>query len=252
MGEIKVFIAYIILIVFAEVVTSYVDAGYGLLIHSLLLVSLLILYSLKYGEKPSSRLYLSLSLAPLIRIISLSVPLTGFPSYTWYVVDSVPVLVATLAMMRVQGIGFKDAGINFKKPLAQAGIALTGIPFGFMEYSILRPEPLAPGLSFLGLTLLALALILSTGLVEELVFRGIMQRNAVEAFGERMGLIGVAAVFAALHIGWLSMFDIVFVFSIGLFFGFMTLKTRSIIGVSLSHGITNVVLLLAAPAIKLI
>jgi len=252
MGEIQVFTAYIILIVFAEAVTSYMDAGYGLLIHSLLLVSLLILYSLRYGQNPSSSLYLSLSLAPLIRIISLSVPLTDFPRYTWYVVTSIPVLAATLAMMRVQGIGFKDAGINFKKPLAQAGIALTGIPFGFIEYSILRPEPLAPGLSFLGLTLLALALILSTGLVEELVFRGIMQRNAVEAFGERLGLIGVALVFAALHIGWLSMLDIVFVFSIGLFFGFSALKTRNIIGVSLSHGITNVVLLLVAPSLNLI
>lgn len=154
--------------------------------------------------------------------------------------------------MRVQGIGFKDAGINFKMLPVQAVIALTGIPFGFIEHYILKPEALAPGLPLPDLSLLAIALIFSTGLVEELVFRGLMQRNAVEAFGERLGIIGVAAVYAALHIGWLSMPDMVFVFSIGLFYGFVTLNTGNIIGVSLSHGITNVVLFMAAPAINLI
>jgi len=252
MGELRVFIAYIIFIVAAEVVTSFVDPGYGLLFHSLILISLLVLSSLKHGENPSSRLYLSLSLAPLIRIISLSVPLTHFPRYTWYIVVNIPVLVATIAMMRVQGIGFKDAGIKFSKPLAQTGIALTGIPLGFIDYLILKPESIAQGLSFWNLTILAIGLGLSTGFVEELVFRGLMQPSAVEVFGERLGLIGVAAVFAALHIGWLSMIDLAFVFSIGLFYGFAALKTGNIMGVSLSHGITNVVLFLVAPAITLI
>ena len=41
---------------------------------------------------------------------------------------------------------------------------------------------------------LAVGLGLSTGFVEELVFRGIMQPHAIEAFGERVGLVGVAAV----------------------------------------------------------
>ena len=193
-----------------------------------------------------------MSLAPLIRIISLSVPLTNFPRYTWYIVVNIPILVAVLAMMRAQGIGFKDAGVKFSKPLAQIGIALTGIPLGFIDYLILKPESLAQGLSFWNLTLLAIGLGLSTGFVEELVFRGLMQPSAVEVFGERLGLIGVAAVFAALHIGWLSMIDLAFVFSIGLFYGFASLKTGNIIGVTVSHGLTNVVLFLVAPAVMLI
>jgi hypothetical protein len=67
--------------------------------------------------------------------------------------------------------------------------------------------------------------------------------------GEKAGVIGVTAVYALLHIGWLSMLDVIFVFAIGLFFGFLTLKTGSIIGVSLSHGITNVLLFLAMPSL---
>ena len=248
-SELQVFITYLIFIILAEVITSFIDPIYGLFLHFIIMISLQTLSSLKYRENPSSKLFLNLSLAPLIRIISLSVPLINFPHHTWYIVVNVPVLVATLAMMRVQGIRFKDAGIKFSKPLAQIGITLTGIPLGFIDYFILKPELIAQGLSFWNLTLLAIGLSLSTGFVEELVFRGLMQPSAVEAFGERLGLIGVAAVFASLHIGWLSMIDLVFVFSIGLFYGFATLKTGNIVGVALSHGIINVVLFIVAPSI---
>jgi membrane protease YdiL (CAAX protease family) len=63
-----------------------------------------------------------------------------------------------------------------------------------------------------------------------------------------MGLLSVAVVFAILHIGWLSVLDVFFVFMIGLFFGFVVLKTKSIAGVSLSHGLTNVFLFLVMPS----
>ncbi|GAG68113.1 unnamed protein product [marine sediment metagenome] len=165
---------------------------------------------------------------------------------------NIPVFVATVAMMRVQGIGFKDAGVSFNMPSEQFVIALTGASLGFIDYYILKPEALAPGLSFWNLTLIAVGVGLSTGFVEELVFRGLMQKYAIEAFGERIGLIGVAAVFAALHIGWLSMPDMVFVFSIGLFYGYIALQTGNIIGLSISHGITNIILFMVAPMIKLI
>ena len=249
---VRVFLGYILLIVIAEVLTSFVSPSYGLLLHSLIMLSLLVVSSVTYGKGSVSGFYLSLSLAPLIRIISLSVPLANFPRYAWYIVVNVPVLVATVAMMRVRGIGFKDAGVRFGKPWEVAWIALTGVPFGFIDYLILRPESIATGLSLSGVLLLALGLGLSTGFVEELVFRGLMQPRAVEIFGERRGLVGVAAVFASLHIGWLSPVDLIFVFSVGLFYGFMTLRTGNIIGVTLSHGLTNVILFLVAPAINLI
>jgi len=245
--KLKVFVLYIAFIAMAEAVTSFVDPRYGLLVHSVILVSLLTLSALWHGANQASNLFLSLSLALLIRILSLSLPLIYLPRHTWYLVARVPVLVVALTLMRVQRMGLADVGITFRKPIAQAGIALTGIPFGIIEYTILRPEPLAQGLSTLELVLLAAALVFSTGFVEELVFRGVLQSSAVKAVGERAGLVGVTAVFASLHIGWLSALDLAFVFSIGLFFAISTLKTGSIVGVSLSHGITNVFLFLLLP-----
>jgi len=246
----KAFTLCLAAIAAAEVVTSFADPACGLLFHSAILVSLIALSALGHGANPSPNPFLSLSLAPLIRILSLSMPLAHFPRYAWYLVASVPVLAAVLTLMRVQNMGLADVGLTLRRPLIQAGVALTGAPFGVVEYSILRPEPLAPGLSGAGLALLAVALVLSTGFVEELAFRGVIQRSAVEALGERAGLLGVAAVFASLHIGWLNPLDVAFVFAVGLFFGFVALKTGSIVGASISHGITNVVLFLAMPILS--
>lgn len=60
------------------------------------------------------------------------------------------------------------------------------------------------------------------------------------------GLFYITAIFAALHIGYLSVVDVVFVFGVGIF-AWAVKKTGSILGVTLSHGITNIVLYLILP-----
>ena len=44
-----------------------------------------------------------------------------------------------------------------------------------------------------------------------------------------------------------KLLDVVFVFGVALFFGYVVERTDSILGVSLSHGLTNIVLFLVAP-----
>ena len=85
-----------------------------------------------------------------------------------------------------------------------------------------------------------------TGFVEELIFRGVLQRSAVEAFGW-WGIIYVSLLFAVVHLIHQSLIDIAFVFVIAIFFGWVVKKTGSIFGVTLSHGIANIVLFLVAP-----
>ncbi|MBC7131426.1 hypothetical protein H5T51_09520, partial [Candidatus Bathyarchaeota archaeon] len=72
--ELKLFILYILLIIIAETITYLANAVWGILIHASLLISLLVLSALSYGSNPSHRLFLSLALAPVIRITSLSLP----------------------------------------------------------------------------------------------------------------------------------------------------------------------------------
>jgi hypothetical protein len=127
-------------------------------------------------------------------------------------------------------------------------VGLTGIIFGLVEYGILQPEPLAQELSWRALWLPVLVLVLGTGLAEEFTFRGVIQSTATGALG-KAGVLYVALVFALLHLGYKSLADLLFVFGVGLIFGYVVLKTRSILGVTLSHSLTNVTLFLLAPLV---
>lgn len=251
--ELKIFITYLFLITLAEVVTSLISPTYGLFIHSAILISMMTLSALWQKTNNASNMFLCLSIPPLIRIFSLALPLNYFPSYAWYLLAGVPMLVATVTVMRLEGLKLKDVGITIRKPAIQFAIMFTGIPFGIMEYFILKPQPIVASLSVLNFVLLAVGFIVATGFVEELVFRGVLQNNAIKVLGQKVGIVGVTLVFAILHIGWLQILDVAFVFAIGLFFALLTLKTGSIVGVSLSHGLTNVFLFLVMPsAINLI
>lgn len=251
MMEREVFLGYLILVALAEVVTTFGNPVHGLLLHTAVLASMLVLSALKYGENTASGFFLSLSLAPLVRVVSLSLPLAGFPRYSWYLLAGATILSAALASMRVTGLRPSDVGVNLGRPCLQLAVAATGVPLGVVEYLILQSEPLVVGFGFWELLLLGLAILFFTGFVEELVFRGIIQRAAVASLGGKAGVLGGATLFAVLHIGWLSLLDFLFVYLVGLFFGFITYRSGSIVGVSAAHGLTNVLLFLVLPPLSL-
>lgn len=111
----------------------------------------------------------------------------------------------------------------------------------------MKPEPLIPELSFQALIAPVIIMLLCTGLMEELVFRGIIQHNAVTYFNPGIGIFFVALLFAVLHIGNMSLLDVVFVFLIGYFYSYVVQATNTIAGVTISHGVTNIVLFLLLP-----
>jgi len=92
----------------------------------------------------------------------------------------------------------------------------------------------------------ALGIGLFTGFPEELVFRGVLQTATRPILG-RWNWVYVSGIFAVLHIGYQSYVDLVFVFVIGLFYGWIFERTRSIIGISIGHGVANVILFFVAP-----
>ncbi len=66
----KTFTVYLALIIFTEYVTMFVNQSYGLFHYIFILVAILTLFSINPDENPL--LYLSLTVAPLIRITSLT------------------------------------------------------------------------------------------------------------------------------------------------------------------------------------
>jgi len=238
---------YVIAIAIGELVTSFVNPQLGILIHGIIFISLLV-HSLLNIQHTIHQLYLSLSLAPLIRIISLSMPLYSFPRIYWYILTGIPLLVAVIVIMRILRYKLKEIGITIHGIFLQILIGITGLGMGYIEYFILHPEPLIEHLTFNSLWLPSLILLFFTGFIEELIFRGVMQKSAQESLG-KWGILLISTVFAVLHIGHLSLLDVIFVFGIGLLFSWIVRKTQSIIGVSLAHGITNIALYLIWPLI---
>jgi hypothetical protein len=236
---------YLVAIIVAEVVTTFYEPLLGIALHGVLLVAILIDAAL-VDRYFSCRLVLTLSLIPLIRIISLSMPLADIPQIWWYPIIYLPLLAAAIVVMRLLEYKPSDIGIRFGFIPFQLIIGLVGIGLGILEYRILFPESLITELSWQAAWLPALILALSTGFVEELIFRGILQKVSVDLFGI-WGIVYTSILFAILHIGFLSWVDIVFVFAIALFFGWIVHKTRSLLGVILCHGIINIVLFIIAP-----
>ena len=67
----------------------------------------------------------------------------------------------------------------------------------------------------------------------------------------RWGLGYVALLFGVLHIGYLSVLDVVFVMAVGLMFGYIVRWGGSILGVTLAHGLTNIMLFIVLPNLAL-
>ncbi len=238
-------LAYLLVVVVAELVTVLVQPLWGVAGYAVLL-AVLILHSALAREHPYRQLFLSLALVPLVRILSLSLPLVNIPRLWWEPIIYAPLLIAAIEAARVLGYKPGDLGLNIKMSRLQAAVMLTGLGFGFTEYFILSPEPRIPSLTLAEFWLPALILLVTTGFVEELIFRGVMQRAAVRTFGG-WGIVYVSLLFAILHLGFLSWIDVIFVFAVALFFGYVVNKTGSLLGVTLSHGITNIILFLVAP-----
>ncbi len=241
-------IVYLLAITAAEVVTVIVYPLWGIVCHIIILAAVLMHSAIGLTNYHHRQLVLSLALVPLVRIISLSMPLANIPQAYWYPVIYIPLIVAAVVVTRILGYKAGDVGLNLKFRLLpiQLAVASSGFLLGVAEYFILLPQPMVSEFTWQAIWLPALILLVCIGFGEEFIFRGVLQRTALEAFSW-WGIVYVSLLFAILHMGFLSWIDVVFVFVVALFFGWVVKKTGSLFGVTLSHGLTNIILYLIAP-----
>jgi len=241
-----------LIVVILEPATGIVNASLvGMAIHLLVLVAAMV-DAARMDSYRYSRLALALALVPLIRIISLSMPLASIPRIWQFPIIYLPLLLAAIAVVRQTDYGPRDVGFRWGNIPVQIGVGLLGLGLGIVEYYILVVLPAQP-IEILNIEptlaaawLPALVLLLSTGLVEEFIFRGVLQKAATDLFGN-WGIVYVSLLFAVLHIGFLSWLDVIFVFAVAMFFGYVVKRTGSLLGVTLCHGIINIMLFIAAP-----
>jgi membrane protease YdiL (CAAX protease family) len=272
---------YLILIALAEITVAYVSPQAGIFFHIIILCLLFIhsgfinkekmsinklqWFLIKDKKKPSglvqilinkrvklTSILLALTLVPLIRILSLVMPLSHFPRIQWFIIIGVAVYLALFVLLFQQKINIKECGLQLptKKHIPiEVGIMLLGIPLGVAEYYILRPTPFIDSFSIGNLIVAVLILFIATGLMEEVIFRGLLQKKSTDILGVWPGIFFVTLIFAVLHIGNLSLLDILLVFSIGGLYAVVVKTTKTVLGVSISHTVVNVFLFLICPLI---
>lgn len=245
-GELVLSLIYLFGLITAEMMVAYSNLQVGLALEAVILFALLINSSVKTSYN-FSILLRSMMALPIIRIIGLSIPLMQIQPLYWFPIISIPLFAASYTIMKSQGLTLKNVGFIWDNIPVQIIVALTGIFLGTFEYFILQPKPLISTFNMGNLIFASVILIISTGLAEEILFRGIIQKNAENVFGALFGLLYTALLFTALHIGWNSFYDLIFVFAVALFYGYVFQKTRSIFGITLSHGVSNTFLFLIVP-----
>ncbi|HLB27365.1 MAG TPA: hypothetical protein VJN32_06915, partial [Dehalococcoidia bacterium] len=104
----------------AEVITVFTDPITGIALHGVTLLALFVASGFggrgeRVADGPLSRLLYALALVPLIRIVSLTMPLGRFDQTYWFLAAGLPVLAAGVVIVGTLGIRPRDIGLRFTR-----------------------------------------------------------------------------------------------------------------------------------------
>jgi uncharacterized protein len=250
-GKWQVFLIVFILvaITICEYVFAYQEVAYGIGIGLALVIIIYILLSALHLDQRIVKSAESLALIPMYILFTSSLP--------WFFISQQLLLPAVYSCILAlcfwyiyhNNISFQ-ALLNFKKRkfLTYLVDALViGIPTGAVEYLILQPEPSFPTFHAGYFMRDIVYMIFFVGLAEELLFRGLIQREVTNVFGWKWALIFTSVLFAVMHLTWRSIPELGFVFVAGMIMGLLYLKTKSLVAPILYHAFNNVMLVSIAP-----
>jgi len=229
-------VLYLVAIVAMEVLISRGIPLAGMVL-GLALLAVLPLHA-AFASRPQGALLTALTLVPLVRVVSLALPLGGLPLAAAYLVASIPLALGVVAAIWALELRPSQIGLRVGQPLVQLGIVLLGVPLGLLRFVVIGSSSL--GIGGLGNQLFtSLVLVVSIAFLEEVIYRGILQTTALAAMG-RVGLVYVSVVFAVSYLGNDSLASVAIAFPMGLLFAVLVARTGSLLGVTLAHGLALV------------
>jgi membrane protease YdiL (CAAX protease family) len=187
--------------------------------------------------------YQALILLPIMRLVNLSIPV--FYETTLYSLVFIYSLLAVPAIIAATQQGFtrSQLGITFKKLWLYIPLSvLLGLLLAEGEYLIIKTNYLIPDLSIFNLLTLSVIMIFFVGVVEEIIFRSVLQNRLQIVFGNFSGLIFTSILFGLMHSAYGNIYEVLYASFVGLFIGFLFYRTRSLPLVALIHGFINVFL----------
>lgn len=188
-------------------------------------------------------IYMPLMLLPVLRLVNLSMPIFFETTlYTFIFVYS-PLMIPVAAIIIHQRNSLEEIGITKKHFLAYMALS---VPLGFLmglgEYLTIRTGSLIPDLTFVNLLKLTIVMVFFVGLVEELIFRSILQARLEQALSVPESLIITSLLFGLMHSGYGTFNEMLYTGFVGLIMGLLFYKTKSLPFVAVLHGFVNVFL----------
>jgi membrane protease YdiL (CAAX protease family) len=204
-----------------------------------------------HGER--AQLVQALALVSVFRVVNLSFALIPAVTLYW--------------LMAIYGVMFIPIiGVVAHRKLSRHDLGLTGglrltylIPFGILvgaglaliEYQILANPALIPAYSLVWLVELSLVMIFVVTLVEELLFRALLQPELVARSGPIVGILITSIIFGAMSLGFANYYELLFAFGAGIIFGVAFYKTKNLPFVITMHAVNNILLFGVLPFLPL-
>lgn len=229
-------------IAFAEL-QLYLGQQIGsMVVHVVILIGLS-LSAMFIKNEEIQKIYQALILLPIMRLVNLSIPV--FYETTLYSLVFIYSLLAVPAIIAATQQGFtrSQLGITFKKLWLYIPLSvLLGLLLAEGEYQIIRTNSLIPDLSIINLLTLSVIMIFLVGVVEEIIFRSVLQNRLQMVFGNFSGLIFTSILFGFMHSAYGNISEILYATFVGFFIGFLFYRTKSLPLAALIHGFINIFL----------
>lgn len=243
-------IVYLIPIAFAEIAIAGRTLFVGMGLHAAILVSLIAL-SARSNRLRLRRFLISISLLPIMRLVSLVLPRNEGSPILWYFFLSASVFSAALAVKQVLGFSYNRLGFVRSIKKADLLLPLGVLLISWLWFSVWETEWIEGILEGIAVLWPMLVLLFLNGFVEEFVYRGLVQQTALELMGP-FGLYYIPVASSLLYIGHGSTAQFLFALLIGALFTRAVWRTGSLLGASVAHGLTNVFLLIVFPQLNLL
>lgn len=232
----------ILSIAFAELMIYFGMFIEAMEIHAAILLGLSI--SMLYIKSEEiQKTYQALILLPILRLVNLSMPafydVTLYSIVFIYGLLTIPVTIAITS----QGFTREQLGVTFRRMWLYLPLSIImSLLLGTGEYLIIETNYLIPDLSISSLLVLILIMVFLVGLIEELIFRSILQNRLEVLLGSRGGLVITSILFGLMSSGYGNISEIFYTFAVGFIIGYMFYRTRSLPLVTMIHGFINVLL----------
>jgi uncharacterized protein len=222
-------------IIEAEAATALVAPLIGVILHGAIVLTIINIYLL-IPFLPHRKAFLTLLLLPILRLMSLTIPISALPPLYWYAAIGIPLLFSTTVVINMVHPPVAPLLFRFPKAFGQIAFGLVGIPLSVAAYRLIPVTPFFNPANWIEVLIGVISLTIFSAFAEELIFRYLIQSTLEEVFG-KLGVWLGAILYASLFATTLSLPAICFWGIVGLLFGFWVKRTHSIWGAVFAHSL---------------